>query len=85
MVLSAGFFPHYTVWALPFLLMAGMLRTVFAAQALVLVAMPLAYWVDAPAEVEIYAIAMLSLWLLFALVTVRLGRELVGGTRAGRV
>ncbi len=81
MTLSSGFFPHYTVWALPFLLMAGMLRTALAAQALVLVAVPVVYWVNVPGEVEIYVIAMLFLWLLFALATLRLGREVVGLTR----
>ena len=62
---TSGFFLQYLVWGLPFLLMAGHLRSVAAIQAVTLPAAALFYlapW-ESETAVVVYATLMIALWL----------------------
>jgi len=90
---GVNFFFQYALWGLPFLLMAGLLRVVAVAQAVLALAMAIFYlrpW-DEPAIGWAYSVLMLGLWAAVAVgsaaVAVRLlrgGRVRGDLTRAGR-
>jgi hypothetical protein len=78
--LSPAFFLQYTIWFLPLLLLAGRVGAVALIEAVLIVPLLLFYWVDPPAQVEIYVAAMAILWLLWVAIAAAIARD-TGGRR----
>jgi hypothetical protein len=73
-----NFFLQYVIWGFPFLIMAGYLRQVAAAQALMLPATVLAYlrpW-ESAAVAPAYVVASLALWVAWVVGFVLLARRI---------
>ena len=81
---GVNFFLQYLVWGLPFLLAAGYVREVAAAQVLIVPALVLVYlrpW-ESPAAAWVYAPASIGLWVASVAGFWLLARRVAGGSRA---
>jgi hypothetical protein len=82
-VFGVTFFLQYTVWGLPFLLMAGYLRTVLVLQAALLAPTIITYTrgLHSWQVWGFYTVPMIVLWVAFAVGAVLVARRIASGPR----
>ena len=83
-VFGVNFFLQYVVWGFPFLLIAGFVREVAAAQALMLPAIVLVYlrpW-ESEAAAWIYAPTAIGMWVASVIGLIALAGRIAGAPRA---